>query len=185
MTREKLFDLDETKKCEALLIIEEVDKGKYVAIVIYKRLDGVFFEDGVPYKGEPVFSNNIAVYTINSTLSIVDTTSVFGYDKILQAYRENGHSPILLKGINDTNEEIISLEDCSYCELAQEIEFHRDASVLANTLSFDTERDLFTAICNDSANRQQFLYFGMEVPKEVAMVCAEIAQHYIENVEEA
>ena len=111
MTRKELFDMDKTKKCEALLIIGEVDKGKYVAIVIYKRLDEVFFEDGVPYKGEPVFPNNIAVYTINSTLSIVDTTSIFGYDKILQVYRENGHSPILLKGIDDTNEEIISLEE--------------------------------------------------------------------------
>ena len=189
MTREKLFDMDETKKCEALLVIDEIDEEeqengkKYAAIVLYKTLDGVFFEDGVMYKGEPVFSDKITVYSINLYTPIVDTRNISNYDEILQAYRKGGHIPIRLKEIDNINEQRISLEDCSYDELAQEIELHRDVDSLISSLSFDTNRNLFTAICENV--KGGFLYWGMGVPKEVAMVCSEIANHYIENVEEA
>ena len=183
MTKEELLKKYDTKGCEALLIIGEVKEGDqnyYTALVFNKTLNGMFFEDGIALKGEPTFPDEVEVYSINPNLPVVNTIHLFSYSEIMEAYRQNGYTPIPL----EETEETLSLENCSYSDLAQEIEFHRDAHFLVSSLSFDTKRDLFTAIC-ENVKGKEFLYWGMGVPKEVAMVCSEIAYHYIENVEEA
>ena len=182
MTKEELLKKYDTKGCEALLIIGEVKEGDQTyhnAIVLNKTLSGMFFEDGIAFKGEPVFPDEVVVYSINPNLPVVDTINVFSYSGIMEAYQKSGYTLIPL----EETEQTISLEDCSYSDLAQEIELHRDAHFLVSSLSFDAKRDLFTAICENA--KEGFIYWGMSVPKEVAMVCSEIVNHYVTNVEEA
>ena len=181
MTKEELLKKYDTKGCESLLIIYKVEQGSYFqAIVLNKRLGEVYFRDGVPFQGEPSFPDEVTVLGINPNTAIVDTTDKYTYDEIIEAYKRIGHTLVPLGEADKTP----LLEGCSYYELAQEIELHRDFNTLVASLSFDGMRDLFTAIC-DNVNKQQFLYWGMGVPKEVAMVCSEIVDHYVKYVEEA